>query len=142
MPLQKGDAISIIVNKPKRKGSADSQTEKVRTDTKGSADSDEAAAGDPQETAEGASTAEQEEGRPADGPAGRRPSDGPTERRPSDGPVIKESRRRHPKPPGSLPAPGPRPSKSSYSAVPMAGLPLAGAICGLCLGGPVVSREH
>ena len=29
-------------------------------------------------------------------------------------------------------------SKSSYSAVPMAGLPLAGAVCGLCLGGPVV----
>ena len=31
-------------------------------------------------------------------------------------------------------------SKSSYSAVPMAGLPLAGAVCGLCLGGPVVSN--
>ena len=29
-------------------------------------------------------------------------------------------------------------SKSSYSAVPMAGLPLVGAVCGLCLGGPVV----
>lgn len=45
-------------------------------------------------------------------------------------------------PPTSVPssAPGsPRlSSKSSYSAVPMAGLPLVGAVCGLCLGGPVV----
>ena len=41
-------------------------------------------------------------------------------------------------PPPPLPA---RSSKSSYSAVPMTGLPLVGAVCGLCLGGPVVSKS-
>ena len=48
-----------------------------------------------------------------------------------------------PPPPLSGPSGPPPPtrfSKSSYSAVPMAGLPLAGAVCGLCLGGPVVSE--
>ena len=52
-----------------------------------------------------------------------------------------------PLPPGpTMPSAPPPPlsacsSKSSYSAVPMAGLPLVGAVCGLCLGGPVVSKS-
>ena len=51
---------------------------------------------------------------------------------------------KEPLPPEKPPRPpAPQPSKLSdvpgYSAVPMAGLPLVGAVCGLCLGGPVVS---
>ena len=42
--------------------------------------------------------------------------------------------------PSAGPSPPTHTSKSSYSAVPMAGLPLAGAVCGLCLGGPVVTN--
>ena len=51
---------------------------------------------------------------------------------------------KEPLPPEKPPRPpAPPPNKQSdvpgYSAVPMAGLPLVGAVCGLCLGGPVVS---